>query len=110
MHGTSYRPTDLSLLKGFSKRLSLEIFHIFHGISSYLALAILVLAGPSQAGGGNGEALALPVFGQTVNPISTRGEDYAHHSNSSPPGLSDLATALSHGLSHQIFSLVTHIV
>ena len=25
-----------------------------------------------------------PVFGQTVNPISTRGADYAHHSNPSP--------------------------
>ena len=36
----------------------------------------------------------LQVFGQTVNTISTRGPDYAHHSNPSPPGLSDLATGL----------------
>ena len=35
-----------------------------------------------------------PVFGQTVHPISTRGEDYAHHSTTIPPGFSDLATAL----------------
>ena len=34
------------------------------------------------------------VFGQTVNPISTRGADYAHHSTTSPPGFSDLGTAL----------------
>ena len=26
-----------------------------------------------------------PVFGQTVNPISTRGADCAHHSTTSPP-------------------------
>ena len=37
------------------------------------------------ASGGAGGALAPPVFGQTVNPISTRGADYAHHSNTSPP-------------------------
>ena len=36
-----------------------------------------------------------PVLGRTVNPISTRGADYAHHSTTSPlPGFSDLATAL----------------
>ena len=35
-----------------------------------------------------------PVFGQTVNPISTRGADYAHQSTTSSPGFSDLATAL----------------
>ena len=35
-----------------------------------------------------------PVFGRTVNPISIRGADYAHHSTTSPPGFSDLATAL----------------
>ena len=49
-------------------------------------------AGPSQAGGEG--ALAPPVFGQTVNPISTRGTDYTHHSTTSPPRISDLATGL----------------
>ena len=44
--------------------------------------------------GAAGGALAPPVFGQTVNPISTKGADYAHHSTTSPPGFSDLATAL----------------
>ena len=42
------------------------------------------------ASGGLGGALALPVFDQTVNPISTRGADYAHLSTSSLPGFSDL--------------------
>ena len=50
-------------------------------------------AGPSPAGGLGG-ALAPPVFGQSVNPISTRGANYAHHSTTSPPGFSDLATGL----------------
>ena len=35
----------------------------------------------------------LPVSGQTVNPISTRGTDYAHHNTTSPHGFSYLATA-----------------
>ena len=43
----------------------------------------------------NGETLAPPVFGQTVSPISTRGADHAHLSIKSPPGFSELATALS---------------
>ena len=29
MHGISYRPTDLSLIKGFSKKFSFEDFHNF---------------------------------------------------------------------------------
>ena len=40
-----------------------------------------------------------PVFGQTVNPISIRGAYYAHHSTTSHPGFSDLATALSYQVS-----------
>ena len=41
-------------------------------------------------------------FGQTVNPISTRGADFPHHSNTSPPpGFSDLATALVVELLHR---------
>ena len=52
-------------------------------------------SGLSQAGGLGG--FRTPVFGQTVNPISTMGVDYAHHSTTSPPGFSDLATGLSGG-------------
>ena len=45
MHGISYTPTDLSVLKGFSKKLSFEDFHNFQEISTLcgLALAILLL-------------------------------------------------------------------
>ena len=43
---------------------------------------------------GAGGASAPPVFDRSVNPISTRGADYALHSTTSPPGFSDLATAL----------------
>ena len=35
-----------------------------------------------------------PLFGQTINPISTKGADYTHHSTTCPPGFSDLATGL----------------
>ena len=39
--------------------------------------------------------LQPPVSGQTINPISTRGADYAHHiTMSPPPEFSDLATPL----------------
>ena len=51
-------------------------------------------AGPSQAGGW--WAVATPVFDQTVNPISTSGAYYAHHSNPSPLRFSDLAMDLQY--------------
>ena len=41
-------------------------------------------------------AEAPPVFGQTVNAISTSGTDYAHRNTSSPHGFPDLATALTY--------------
>ena len=62
--------------------------------------AMMSRAGGSGGGGGWG-ALAPLVFVQTVNPISTRGAYYAHHSTTSPPGFSDLATALLHNFSSQ---------
>jgi hypothetical protein len=46
------------------------------------------------ASGGAGGAKAPPVFGRSVNPISTRGDTLSPPSTSSPPGFSDLATAL----------------
>ena len=47
--------------------------------------------------GGAGGASAPTIFDRSVNPISIRrgGADYAHHSTTSPPGFSDLATALA---------------
>ena len=35
-----------------------------------------------------------PDFGRSVNPISTRGTDYAHLITTGTPGFSDLPTAL----------------
>ena len=40
-----------------------------------------------------GWALAHPEFGSLVNPITTRGADYAHHITASPPGFENPATA-----------------
>jgi hypothetical protein len=37
---------------------------------------------------------AFPVFGKSVNPISTRGDPLSPPSTTSPPGFSDLVTAL----------------
>ena len=44
--------------------------------------------------GGVGGAMAPPDFGRSVNPISTRGTDYAHLITIGTPGFSDLPTAL----------------
>ena len=46
---------------------------------------------------GLGGASAPPIFDRSVNPISTGGADYAHHSTTSlPPKFSDLATGLDY--------------
>ena len=37
-----------------------------------------------------------PEFGSSVNPIATRGADYAHHITASPPGFENPAAALIH--------------
>ena len=34
-------------------------------------------------------------FGSSVNPITTRGADYAHHITASPPGFEKPAAALN---------------
>ena len=39
-------------------------------------------------------ALAHPELGSSVNPITTRGADYAHHITASPPGFENPAAAL----------------
>ena len=50
---------------------------------------------PSDAAiGWAGWALAHPEFGSSVNPITTRGADYAHHITASPPGFENPAAAL----------------
>ena len=47
------------------------------------------------ASGWAGWALAHhPEFGSSVNPITTRGTDYAHRITASPPGFENPAAAL----------------
>ena len=46
------------------------------------------------SGGAEG-ALAPPEFGSSVNPIPTRGADYAHHITASTPGFENLTTSLN---------------
>ena len=55
-----------------------------------------VYTGLSSLGphGGARGAMAPPDFGRTVNPISTRGTDYAHLITTGTPGFSDLPTTL----------------
>ena len=48
----------------------------------------------AAASGWAGWALAHPEFGSSVNPITTRGADYAQRITSSPPGFENLAAAL----------------
>ena len=45
---------------------------------------------------GAGRALAPPIFGRSANPISTRGDTLSPPSTTSPPKISDLATALNY--------------
>jgi hypothetical protein len=40
-----------------------------------------------EVGGGAGGARALPSFGISVNPIRTKGADYARHITTGPPHL-----------------------
>ena len=52
-------------------------------------------SGMSNASSGwAGCALAHPEFGNSVNPIPTRGADYAHHITACPPGFEILAASL----------------
>ena len=48
----------------------------------------------AAASGWAGWALAHPEFGSSVNPITTRGADYAHHITASPPGFEIPAASL----------------
>ena len=50
--------------------------------------------GSAVASGWAGWALAHPEFGSSVNPITTRGADYAHHITASPPGFEMPAASL----------------
>ena len=51
--------------------------------------------GSAAASGWSGWALAHPEFGSSVNPITTRGADYALHITASPPGFENPAASLN---------------
>ena len=44
--------------------------------------------------GGQGGSLVHTEIGSSVNPIATRGADYAHHITASPPGFENPAASL----------------
>ena len=48
----------------------------------------------AAASGRAGWALAHPEFGSSVNPITTRGADYAHHITASQPRFENPSAAL----------------
>ena len=51
--------------------------------------------------GGAGGFMAPPDFGRSVNPISTRGTDFALLITTGTPGFSDLLTALTYVINSQ---------
>ena len=55
---------------------------------------VLTIDYSDAASGWAGWALAHPEFGISVNPITTRGADYAHHITASPPGFENPVASL----------------
>ena len=47
-----------------------------------------------------GWALAHPEFQSSINPLTTRGADYAHHITASPPGFENPAASLQSTYKH----------
>ena len=76
--------------RGFRDTKTVQIQVILH--------AVLPLVG-GQGG--------LPEFGSSVNPITTRGADYAHHITASPPRFENPAASLSHACTMQYLSCIT---
>ena len=70
------------------------------------------LSGMQQGEGQGGQLPPPPDFGRSVNPISTRGADYAHHSTTCPPGFLALAAPLLliGELENSIFDLTNGII
>ena len=59
-----------------------------------LKTEIIYLVYSAAASGWVGWALAHPEFQSSINPITTRGADYAHHITASPPGFENPAAFL----------------
>ena len=59
----------------------------------FIRTALISFTVMPLAGGLGG--LAHPEFGSSVNPILTRGADYAHHITACPPGFENLTASLT---------------
>ena len=55
---------------------------------------MLTTKSSAAASGWAGWALSHPKFGSSVNPITIRGADHAHHITASPPGIENPAASL----------------
>ena len=64
------------------------------------------LLASAAASGWAGWALAHLEFGSSVNPITTRGADYAHHITASPPGFEIPAASLYIIAAHLLATLL----
>ena len=64
------------------------------GSYEVLKIATDTITYSDTASGWAGWVLAHPEFGNSVNPITTRGADYAHHISASPPGFENPAASL----------------
>ena len=69
-------------------KLEMDLKIMLHGEGKFYILY------SDAACGWAGWALAHLEFGSSVNPITTRGADYAHHITASPPGFENPAASL----------------
>ena len=60
----------------------------------FTTLHTICTIGSDAAIGWAGWTLAHPEFGSSVNPITTRGADNAHHITAKPPGFENPAASL----------------
>ena len=70
----------------------MDNLHTGHTLGDFRNISTIYIS--AAASGGAGWALAHPEFGSSVNPITTRGADYAQRITASPPGFENLAAAL----------------
>ena len=61
------------------------------------------------ASGWAGWALAYLEFGSSVNPITTRGADYAHHTTACPSGFENPAASLTCEIWQSPFQMKTEV-
>ena len=64
----------------------------------------------AAASGWAGWAKAHPEFGSSVNPIITRGADYAQRITASPPGFENIVASLDYLMMHFCKTHYRHIL